>query len=50
MGDVHDELLGRLRAHQEVRALAPSRDRSVREGKLTSALAAELILEAFGRP
>ncbi|MBT2396183.1 methylmalonyl Co-A mutase-associated GTPase MeaB [Streptomyces sp. ISL-100] len=45
---VHDELLGRLRAHPSVRALAPDLEQQVRDGELTATLAAERILEAFG--
>ncbi|GGT19082.1 methylmalonyl Co-A mutase-associated GTPase MeaB [Streptomyces purpureus] len=45
---VHDELLGRLRAHPEVRDLTPELERRVREGELTPTLAAMRILEAFG--
>ncbi|MEV7415280.1 methylmalonyl Co-A mutase-associated GTPase MeaB [Streptomyces sp. NPDC089919] len=44
---VQDELLGRLRAHPAVRALAPELERRVREGELTPTLAAEGILQAF---
>ncbi|MFJ6632188.1 methylmalonyl Co-A mutase-associated GTPase MeaB [Streptomyces sp. NPDC091376] len=46
---VQDELLGRLRAHPAVRALGPGLEQQVRDGALTAALAAERILEAFGR-
>ncbi|MFJ6934859.1 methylmalonyl Co-A mutase-associated GTPase MeaB [Streptomyces sp. NPDC101132] len=46
---VQDELLGRLRAHPAVRALAPELERRVRDGELTATLAAEGILDAFGR-
>ncbi|MFJ5550284.1 methylmalonyl Co-A mutase-associated GTPase MeaB [Streptomyces sp. NPDC093225] len=46
---VHDELLGRLRAHPEVRTLAPELEQRVREGRLTPTMAAESILAAFGR-
>ncbi|MFJ7157821.1 methylmalonyl Co-A mutase-associated GTPase MeaB [Streptomyces sp. NPDC101118] len=45
---VQDELLGRLRAHPAVRALAPDLERRVRDGELTATLAAEGILDAFG--
>jgi LAO/AO transport system kinase len=44
---VRDQLLGRLRAHPEVRTLAPELERRVREGELTATLAAEHILKAF---
>ncbi|MEV0115336.1 methylmalonyl Co-A mutase-associated GTPase MeaB [Streptomyces sp. NPDC050844] len=44
---VQDELLDRLRAHTEVRSLAPLLEQGVREGKLTATSAAERILEAF---
>lgn len=44
---VHDELLGRLRAHPGVRELAPSLEQRVRDGELTATLAAERILGAF---
>ncbi|WP_433570675.1 methylmalonyl Co-A mutase-associated GTPase MeaB [Streptomyces sp. CA-251247] len=47
---VHDGLRDRLRAHPEVRALAPGLEQQVREGQLTAALAAERILDAFWRP
>ncbi|MFF6783903.1 methylmalonyl Co-A mutase-associated GTPase MeaB [Streptomyces sp. NPDC012510] len=47
---VRDELLGRLRTHPGVRALAPALEQRVRDGELTAALAAERILEAFGEP
>lgn len=46
---VKDELLGRLRSHPAVRALGPGLEQQVREGALTATLAAERILEAFGR-
>jgi LAO/AO transport system kinase len=46
---VHDELLGRLRSHPGVRALAPGLEQEVREGALTATLAAERILDAFQR-
>ncbi|MFI8100526.1 methylmalonyl Co-A mutase-associated GTPase MeaB [Streptomyces sp. NPDC086023] len=45
---VQDELLGRLRAHPAVRALAPDLERRLRDGELTATLAAEGILDAFG--
>ncbi|MEV6549165.1 methylmalonyl Co-A mutase-associated GTPase MeaB [Streptomyces sp. NPDC051597] len=44
---VQDELLGRLRAHPRVRALAPALEQRVRDGELTATLAAERILSAF---
>ncbi|WNV90679.1 methylmalonyl Co-A mutase-associated GTPase MeaB [Umezawaea sp. Da 62-37] len=44
---VRDQLLGRLRAHPEVRTLTPELERRVREGELTATLAAEQILKAF---
>ncbi|MEJ8633409.1 methylmalonyl Co-A mutase-associated GTPase MeaB [Streptomyces sp. MS2.AVA.5] len=47
---VHDGLRDRLRAHPEVRALAPGLEQQVREGQLTATLAAERILDAFWRP
>jgi LAO/AO transport system kinase len=46
---VRDELLGRLHADPAVRSLAPDLEQQVREGRLTATLAAERILEAFGR-
>ncbi|WP_328726993.1 methylmalonyl Co-A mutase-associated GTPase MeaB [Streptomyces sp. NBC_00259] len=46
---VKDELLGRLRSHPAVRALGPGLEQQVRDGALTTTLAAERILEAFGR-
>ncbi|MFE7778289.1 methylmalonyl Co-A mutase-associated GTPase MeaB [Streptomyces sp. NPDC057445] len=46
---VHDDLLGRLRSHPAVRGLAPGLEQQVRDGELTPTLAAERILEAFGR-
>ncbi|WP_327685518.1 methylmalonyl Co-A mutase-associated GTPase MeaB [Streptomyces sp. NBC_00467] len=47
---VHDGLRDRLRAHPEVRALAPDLEQQVRDGELTATLAAERILDAFWRP
>jgi GTPase len=44
---VRDQLLTSLRAHPEVRTLAPELERQVREGELTATLAAERILQAF---
>jgi LAO/AO transport system kinase len=50
-GMVRDGLEHRLRAHPDVRAQAPDRERSVLAGELTPALAAGRLLEAFlGRP
>ncbi|MEU8341414.1 methylmalonyl Co-A mutase-associated GTPase MeaB [Spirillospora sp. NPDC048832] len=46
---VHDRLLGELHAHPGVRELAPGLEREVVEGRLTPALAADRILEAFTR-
>jgi LAO/AO transport system kinase len=46
---VHDRLLGELHAHPGVRELAPGLEREVAEGRLTPALAADRILEAFTR-
>ncbi|MEU6643805.1 methylmalonyl Co-A mutase-associated GTPase MeaB [Saccharomonospora sp. NPDC046836] len=45
---VRDQLLDRLAAHPEVRAIVPEVERAVREGRLTATLAAERILAAFG--
>lgn len=45
---VRDELLDRLTADPEVRALAPGLEQQVRAGELTATLAAERILKAFG--
>ncbi|WP_431948854.1 methylmalonyl Co-A mutase-associated GTPase MeaB [Actinacidiphila sp. bgisy167] len=44
---VREELLGRLRAHPEVRRLTPEIEQQVREGTLTPTVAAARILEAF---
>jgi LAO/AO transport system kinase len=44
---VRETLLARLHDHPEVRRLAPSLEREVRDGRLTATLAAERILEAF---
>ncbi|WP_445181468.1 methylmalonyl Co-A mutase-associated GTPase MeaB [Pseudonocardia sp. Cha107L01] len=45
---VTDRLRARLRDHPEVRSLAPELERAVLDGKLTPALGADRILEAFG--
>ncbi|QHF95972.1 methylmalonyl Co-A mutase-associated GTPase MeaB [Streptomyces sp. NHF165] len=45
---VHDELLGRLHRHPEVRRLTPLLEEHVREGTLTATLAAQRLVEAFG--
>ncbi|MGR8007592.1 methylmalonyl Co-A mutase-associated GTPase MeaB [Streptomyces hypolithicus] len=45
---VHDEILRRLRSHDDVRTLAPTLEQQVRDGELTATLAAEQILRAFG--
>ncbi|NBE52945.1 methylmalonyl Co-A mutase-associated GTPase MeaB [Streptomyces boluensis] len=44
---VHDELLDRLRADPDVRALTPDLEQRVRAGELTATLAADQILRAF---
>jgi LAO/AO transport system kinase len=46
---VREEVLGRLRAHPEVRRLAPVLEDRVRDGTLTATLAAERLVEAFRR-
>ncbi|MDL4817108.1 methylmalonyl Co-A mutase-associated GTPase MeaB [Actinomadura opuntiae] len=46
---VRERLLGELHAHPAVRDLAPGLEKSVADGALTPALAAERILEAFSR-
>ncbi|MWA05313.1 methylmalonyl Co-A mutase-associated GTPase MeaB [Actinomadura sp. LD22] len=46
---VRDRLLGELHAHPAVRDLAPGLEKSVADGTLPPALAAERILEAFSR-
>ncbi|GAA2143579.1 methylmalonyl Co-A mutase-associated GTPase MeaB [Actinomadura napierensis] len=46
---VRERLLGELHAHPAVRDLAPGLEKSVADGTLTPALAAERILEAFSR-
>jgi LAO/AO transport system kinase len=46
---VQDRLLTSLRTHPAVRELAPRLEAQVTEGTLTPALAADQILEAFGR-
>lgn len=45
---VRDQLLARLHADPEVRALTPALEQSVRDGELTPTLAAQRILDAFG--
>ncbi|MDH6132145.1 LAO/AO transport system kinase [Kitasatospora sp. MAA4] len=47
---VHDQLLSQLRAHPEVRRIAPDLEQQVREGTLTATLAAERILAGFRLP
>ena len=47
---VRDQLLDRLRAHPEVRRLAPDLEQQVRDGTLTATLAADRLLEAFRPP
>ncbi|KNB52208.1 methylmalonyl Co-A mutase-associated GTPase MeaB [Streptomyces caatingaensis] len=44
---VRDQLLGELRGHAGVRAVAPDLERRLRAGTLTATLAAERILSAF---
>ncbi|MDT7725273.1 MAG: GTPase [Actinomycetota bacterium] len=44
---VREQLLGRLAAHPEVRALVPEVEQAVRDGELTPTLAAQRILRAF---
>jgi LAO/AO transport system kinase len=44
---VRDELLGSLRSHPAVRALAPELEQRVRAGELTATLAADRILGVF---
>ena len=46
---VHDQLLGRLHDHPGVRAIAPALEQQVRDGSVTATMAAEQILDAFGR-
>src|SRR4051812_32427584 len=46
---VRDTLLGELRTHPDVRALAPEVERAVLAGTLTPALAADRLLAAFTR-
>ncbi|MFD0689397.1 methylmalonyl Co-A mutase-associated GTPase MeaB [Actinomadura fibrosa] len=46
---VRERLLADLHAHPAVRELAPELEAAVAEGSLTPALAAQRILEAFGR-
>ncbi|MFJ8913478.1 methylmalonyl Co-A mutase-associated GTPase MeaB [Amycolatopsis sp. NPDC102389] len=47
---VREQLLGRLGAHPDVRAVVPDVERAVRDGELTPTLAAQRILEAFSGP
>ncbi|MGK5626950.1 methylmalonyl Co-A mutase-associated GTPase MeaB [Streptomyces sp. URMC 123] len=47
---VHDQLLGQLRDHPEVRRLTPALEDEVRAGTLTATLAAQRILDAFRQP
>ncbi|RSM54231.1 methylmalonyl Co-A mutase-associated GTPase MeaB [Amycolatopsis sp. WAC 01376] len=47
---VREQLLGRLAAHPDVRAVVPDVERAVRDGELTPTLAAQRILEAFSGP
>jgi LAO/AO transport system kinase len=44
---VREQLLGRLAAHPEVKALVPEVEQAVRDGELTPTLAAQRILAAF---
>lgn len=44
---VHDQLLHRLEANKQVRAIRGEVERKVRDGSLTAALAARQILDAF---
>ncbi|TXS44437.1 methylmalonyl Co-A mutase-associated GTPase MeaB [Streptomyces sp. t39] len=46
---VHETLRERLHRHPAVRAAAPGVEQQVRDGELTATLAAQRILEAFGR-
>ncbi|MBM9623206.1 methylmalonyl Co-A mutase-associated GTPase MeaB [Streptomyces zhihengii] len=46
---VRETLMDRLHRHPAVRAEAPAVERAVRDGELTATLAAQRILEAFGR-
>ena len=46
---VRDRLLGELRDHPAVAALAPTIEREVLAGTLTPALAADRLLAAFTR-
>jgi LAO/AO transport system kinase len=46
---VHDQLLARLHADPEVRAIAPALEQRVRDGSVTATTAADQILEAFGK-
>ena len=47
---VHDQLLARLHADPEVRALVPGLEQRVRDGSVTATTAAAEILHAFGTP
>ena len=47
---VREQLLDRLAAHPDVRAVVPRVERAVRDGELTATLGAQQILEAFGTP
>ncbi|GAA1975377.1 methylmalonyl Co-A mutase-associated GTPase MeaB [Amycolatopsis minnesotensis] len=44
---VREQLLGRLGAHPDVRAVVPEVERAVRDGELTPTLAAQRVLDAF---
>ncbi|MFC9268751.1 methylmalonyl Co-A mutase-associated GTPase MeaB [Streptomyces zhihengii] len=46
---VRETLMDRLHRHPAVRAEAPAVEQAVRDGELTATLAAQRILEAFGR-
>ncbi|MET9107654.1 methylmalonyl Co-A mutase-associated GTPase MeaB [Streptomyces zhihengii] len=46
---VRETLMDRLHRHPAVRAEAPGVEQAVRDGELTATLAAQRILEAFGR-
>ncbi len=47
---VHDQLLARLHADPEVRAVVPGLEHRVRDGSVTATTAAAEILDAFGTP
>jgi LAO/AO transport system kinase len=47
---VHDQLLARLHADPEVRAVVPGLEQRVRDGSVTATTAAAEILDAFGTP